>query len=271
VAILSSFLTLLALVGAFPAFGSQSAQEASTESTPSAETAENRTPKEVLEEGNRLFRLGRLEEALAVYRAGWDPKHPHAVLAYNLGTAAHHLGRLPEAVLWYRRAAAVSEGDLWLTENLERARESLAAPRPGPPGLLARLVGHTAGLWILAAVAGWIGLLLQMTGLAHPEGASRWRPADGLVVITLVLAAAALVIPRLAPEPAVVLEACGDGALPAGAEVWGRDKGNGVFEVRAPEGPIPCEEGRAEPIAGPRSPRPTSPPESGAETSPDMR
>ena len=79
-------------------------------------------PIDSLREGNRLFREGRLEEAREAYAAGYLPDQPHPVLAYNLATTAHRLGQLPEAILWYRRSAAVNPGDPWLQENLAGAR-----------------------------------------------------------------------------------------------------------------------------------------------------
>ena len=136
-------------------------------------------PQTALEQGNRHFRAGRLEEALSSYRAGWDPRHPHPILAYNLGTTAHHLGQLPEAVLWYRRAIRIAgDGDVWLTENLARARERLAAPRWPPSGLLAWLARQRSGLWILGALAGWTAL-----GLLLSRRTALRRPADLLVLL----------------------------------------------------------------------------------------
>src|SRR5262245_59538298 len=72
-----------------------------------------------LREGNRRFHAGDLEEAMEAYAAGYDGADP--LLAYNLGTTAHHLDRLPEALLWYRRAIASDSGGAgnpWLRDNL---------------------------------------------------------------------------------------------------------------------------------------------------------
>lgn len=202
-------------------------------------------PQTALEQGNRHFRAGRLEEALSSYRAGWDPRDPHPILAYNLGTTAHHLGRLPEAVLWYHRAIRVAgDGDVWLTENLARARERLAAPRWPPSGLLAWLARQRSGLWILGAVAGWTAL-----GLLLSRRTALRRPADLLVLLAAGLLVAGWLLPRLAPVPAVVLQPCGDGRVPAGAEVWGRPTSEGAFTVATPEGPVDCPPGTVAPVA----------------------
>lgn len=199
-------------------------------------------PKTALEEGNRHFRTGRLEDALATYRAGWNPRRPDPVLAYNLGTTAHHLGRLPEAVLWYRRAAEVSNQDRWLIENLERARRHLGAPRTASPDLVTRLAGLQGLLWVLAALGGCGALGLLLARRPDLE-----RPADLLTVLAAGFLAAALLLPRLAATPAVVLEPC-DG-LPAGSEVWTRPAADGGFEVTTAEGPVRCPPGSVEPVA----------------------
>lgn len=287
-------LGLLAFLAACTAPTASTGSTDSTEPTEPTESAEarrgaHRTPQEGLEEGNRLFRLGRLDEARETYRSGWDPGQPDAVLAYNLGTTAHHQGRLAEAVLWYRRAARLSEADRWLVENLELAREELQAPRHEPPNLPARLRGNTVWLWLLAALAGWSSLLLGVLerggkqggpgrrGLAHRAahwlGTGRAGPlALALWIAALVLVLAALAIVRWAPVQAVVLEECGASersgdtteegseptvvgqkarALPAGSEVWGTREGDGGFQVLGPEGPIPCPGGRVEAIVDP--------------------
>lgn len=208
-----------------------------------AEEASSPTePGVALEEGNRHFRAGRLEQALAAYRAGWNPRRPDPVLAYNLGTTAHHLGRLPQAVLWYRRALEAPGEDRWLIENLDHARRRLDAPRTAPPDLVTRLARWRGLLWILAGLAGCGALGLLVSRRPGCE-----RPADGLTVLAAVLLAAAFLLPRLAATPAVVLEPC-DG-LPPGAEVWVRAAPGGTFEAATAEGKTRCPPGTVEPVA----------------------
>lgn len=199
-----------------------------------------------LEQGNRLFRSGRIQEALTTYLAGWDPEAPDPVLAYNLGTTAHHLGRLADAVLWYRRALDADTGgadDLWLEENLRRARHRLGAPRLPPPDLSTRLAQHRAPAWILGALAGWVALGLLLVGRRAPR-----KAADILLLLTALLMATALLLPRLAAWPAVVLEPCGDGALPAGAEVWARSREDGRVSVGTADGTVLCPADTVEPV-----------------------
>lgn len=243
--VLLSVLLLLAVpTGAVQAQEGDSDGATESEQDPPERAA--RSVRDTLEEGNRLFRTGRLEEALAAYRTGWDPAHPDPVLAYNLGTTAHHLGRLPEAVLWYRRALDADGGgadDLWLQENLQRARDRLGALHLPPPDFSTRFSRYRTPLWILGALAAWVALGLLLSGRHTAR-----RAADALLVFTVLAMAAALLVPRLAARPAVVLEPCGDGALPAGTEVWIRPAEDGQISVDTPDGPVLCPAGAIESV-----------------------
>lgn len=175
-----------------------------------------------LNEGNRLFRDGRLEEAVTAYRAGYSPDAPHPTLLYNLGTALHHLDRLPEAILWYRRAAG--SDDPWLEENLWLARRSLGSqvlPAGGTIGWLGR---HTGALRLVAIALAWLTLLLV---LASPR-----MPSWALIAVSLstfALYGGAVAIDRWGPRPAVILGDCftAAGDLPAGTEAWVRRRAGG--------------------------------------------
>lgn len=180
-------------------------------------------PETALIEGNRRFREGDLEGAMRAYAAGYgDGADP--VLAYNLGVTAHRLGRLPEAVLWYRRAEAAlgtpANDDLWLRDNLELARSSLGAPERERPAW-ARWVERRQSLLLLGIVLAWSLPLLA----TRPER-ERWLSA--LIALVAVLAflafTAGVFLGRLGPRAAVLLADCpaaGPGRpLPAGTEVW---------------------------------------------------
>lgn len=198
-------------------------------------------------EGNRLFRRGELDAAVDVYlrevAGGENPTRPanaepvDPTLAYNLGTALHRLGRLPEAVLWYRRGQLGAPDDPWLLANLERARRELGAPRPSEPGPLVMLARRPWLLQSTGALAAWLALGAAL-GPARP-GRARWT-AGALLALALVLWTAGPALRRFGPGPAVLLEACGE--LPAGSEVWVRrvDPDGlqvlGRAEVCAPEG-----------------------------------
>jgi hypothetical protein len=178
-------------------------------------------PETALIEGNRRFRDGDLEGAMRAYAAGYDSR-ADPVLAYNLGVTAHHLGRLPEAVLWYRRAEAamgplgpLENDDLWLRDNLELARSSLGAPERESP-IWARWVARRRTLLLLGIVLAWSLPLLA----TRPE---RWLVA--LVAVLAFLAfTAGVFVGRLGPRAAVLLADCPAASpghpLPAGTEVW---------------------------------------------------
>ena len=189
--------------------------------------------RKALREGNRLYRQGNLEGALAAYRSGAAQSGPGAVdplLAYNLATTLHHLGRLPGAVLWYRRAAAGLGDDPWLRENLARARAQLGARRLGPPPLLGPTLRHPWLTGTLAAVCAWAGLLLALSGApARSRGRPARRLAGGLLAAALVFWIGGLALSRFGPRPAVLLDACGE--LPAGSEVWVTPEAGGRFRV----------------------------------------
>lgn len=237
-------------------------------------------PEAALAEGDRLVRDGRLEEAFAVYAAAYQgddgpENEADAVLAYNLGAVAHRLGRLPEAVLWYRRAAAQMPGDQPLRENLELARrdlESLGVPPAEPPGLWASWRGHRRFLVLAGVALAWAALPL----LALRPGL-RPRVLMPVAALSCLSFAAGLAVPRLAPRPAVLLQPCpvpaaaeappgrpapaplapavpaapedpaespaspASPALPAGSEVWVTSAEAGSWWVAGPEG-LSCPE-----------------------------
>lgn len=177
-----------------------------------------------LEAGNRLFAEDDLEGALEAYGDGWSgsASPEDAVLAYNAGTSALRLGRLPEALLWLRRAEAAAPGDPWVRDNLAMARDALSLPPPEPP--LPWSVWARYGPW---AALGGIVLAWTACGLLalgrRPQ--PRWLAA--FAVLSLTLFAAGLAAGRIGPRPAVLLEPCplapaAKEGLPAGSEVWVR-------------------------------------------------
>ncbi len=174
-----------------------------------------------LRQGNRSYRQGDLEGAAAAYRAAADGGGP--LLAYNLATTLHHLGRLPEAVLWYRRAELGLGPDPWLDDNLARARADLAgagARRLGPPRLLAPVLRHPWLPGTLAALCAWAALAAALAGAGRRgrrpghRGSLLW----GLLGCGLALWVGTLALAHFGPFPAVLLRSCGE--LPAGSEVW---------------------------------------------------
>lgn len=177
--------------------------------------ADRTEPDLALREGNRLFEEGELEEAMAAYAAGYGrgASEIDPLLAYNLGTTAHHLGRLPEALLWYRRAQAAAHDDPWLRENLNLLRRSLGAP-DGPAPLWA--AGARAGRWLSVAgvVLAWVALAL----FALRRGRGLLVP---IALLSCATFAGGFLLDRKGPRTGVLLETCpaGQDGLPAGTEV----------------------------------------------------
>ncbi len=179
-----------------------------------------------LREGNRLFRNGDLEEALEVYAAGYDGSDP--LLAYNLGTTAHHLGRLPEALLWYRRAEGSLGRDPWLKDNLELVRQQLGVsggvvePESSPSGW---------GFWLenrrrmvlAGACLAWAALALLLVPLPPRVSlAVRQGLTISLALLSCVTFLAGMLLLLRGPRAAVLLRDCAgvEASLPAGSELW---------------------------------------------------
>jgi len=201
-----------------------------------------------LAEGNRLFRQGDLDAAYRVYASGLEPANPDPLLAYNLATTAHHLDRLPEAVLWYRRAAAVLPPDAWLAENLALARRALGTDEPAISAASAPVLGvlgeHRHRLSVAGIVLAWAVLPLLIAGSRKRSSqrarARVWMASAAAVAVLAAACFAAGQLPgRLGPRAAVLLAPCG--GLPAGSEVWVRaiEGGGGwlVTGVAARSGP----------------------------------
>lgn len=182
-----------------------------------------------LVEGGRLVRDGRLEDALAVYTAAYEGAEGaeglETVLAYNLGTVSHRLDRLPEAILWYRRAEAARPRDPELAadleENLELARRSLEAvgvPPADSPSGWALWIENRQRLTLLGVALAWAALPL----LALRPGL-RMRILAPVAALSCLSFGAGQALPDLGPRPAVLLEHCPESTedgLPAGTEIW---------------------------------------------------
>ncbi len=167
-----------------------------------------------LQEGNRLFEAGDLAGAVSTYRLGYDPRQPNLTLTYNLATALHHSERLPEAILWYRRAMS---DDPWVEENLWLARKSLGSQRLPLTGFRGWLVTH--GPRAADALVAWVWL--ACLGAVVLPG-NRLRPAVAAAGMGTLLYLALAVAATRTPKAVVFLEDCETGSveLPAGTEAW---------------------------------------------------
>lgn len=177
-------------------------------------------PLAALAAGNEAAAAGKTEEAARAYLEGYDPAAVHPTLAYNLGSTLHQLGRLPEAILWYRRAAGESAGapggDPWLEDNLLLARRTLGSQTAGHPDFWAELRKNAPLLNGAAIAVAWAGAALALF-LPRRRGLAAIGLAAGLGLF----AVAWLSYSRGARE-AVLLSDCATGAgnLPAGSELW---------------------------------------------------
>jgi hypothetical protein len=189
-----------------------------------------------LQEGNRLFRTGQYEAAAAAYRAGLE-SGLEPTLAYNHATALHHLGRLPEAVLWYRRAE--KGGDPWLADNLLLARRSLDSRTLTPAGFVGFLASSRTLIGWTAAGLAWLAFL----GLALHERVPGWA-AGTMAAVALVLFLTAAGAGRWGPRPAVLLQDCtatANGTLAAGTEAWVSAQPGGGYAVSGTDFVCPDE------------------------------
>lgn len=180
-------------------------------------------PLAALAAGNQAAQEGKLDQAVLAYLEGYDPAALHPTLAYNLGSTLHQLGRLPEAILWYRRAApegdggaAARGGDPWLEDNLLLARRTLGSQNAGHPDTWADLRRNAPLLTGGAVVLSWAAAALA---LFLPR--RRMLGAAGLAAALALFAVSWLSHDRGARE-AVLLRDCATSAgnLPAGSELW---------------------------------------------------
>jgi tetratricopeptide (TPR) repeat protein len=164
--------------------------------------------------GDRLAVAGKLEAALEAYAAAYSAAERDTLAAYNAGTLALQLGRLPEAVLWLRRAqAGAAEPDPWAAENLAAARRLLGLPdRPvARPWSLA----ERAAPWL-----GWGAAALAWGGLGLGLATRRTRGGLAVLAASALLFVAGQALSRWGPREAVLLRACPGLSLSPGSEIW---------------------------------------------------
>jgi hypothetical protein len=194
--------------------------------------------------GNLLFERDDIEGALEAYGRGWrgDGSRTDGILSYNAGTCALRLGRLPEALLWYRRAETAIPGDPWLRDNLAHTRHALGDPPVEIPVHERWLPGRFP-LAALGVALSWAGLLLIL--LVR-------RPSRALLAVFALLACGCFVagmFPRIftggtGPGAAVLLAPCPDkDGLPAGSEVRVLPLDGGGWRIVGREGGPQCPPG----------------------------
>ncbi|MGA9115537.1 MAG: tetratricopeptide repeat protein [Bacteroidota bacterium] len=133
-------------------------------------------PEDVFEQGNRLYREGRMEEARGHYERLVAEGYESASLFFNLGNACYRMGDLPRAILHYERARRLAPGDEDILHNLQLASQQVPDRIEEMPRLAleeyrdevdARLTAD-ARTWLaygfLAASAGCYGAFLLAGG-----------------------------------------------------------------------------------------------------------
>lgn len=191
-------------------------------------------PEDALARGNRLFERDDVEAALEAYALAWRNGGSKAdgVLAYNAGTCALRLGRLPEALLWYRRAETALPGDPWLRENLAFTRHALGEPLEAGPA-------WGLSLPLLAVTLAWTAFLLVVLRRRPPRGLLLLLALLSCAVFLAGLAGVAGKLPgRFGPRAAVLLLPCG--GLPAGSEVRVRSLDGGEWRIVGEESGARC-------------------------------
>lgn len=197
-------------------------------------------PEAALAEGNRRFEKDETESALEAYSRGYAGNGSAAdgVLAYNAGTCALRLGRLPEALLWYRRAETATPRDPWLRDNLALTRRALGDPPAENPAWRFWLENRRSIAEAGVALA-WVALGLLVAAPRLPRGL-----LAALALVACAAFAAGTLLERFGPRTAVLLAACpapGGRGLPPGSEVWvRRPAAGGAWHVIGDGGGLRC-------------------------------
>ena len=151
--------------------------------TPMIATAQ--APAARLARAETAYAAGDFAVAEAEFAAVLDVLGPaDGAVLVDLGHCAHQLGRLPDAMLLYRRAALRRPDDPHLARHLELTARDLGLPPPAPVPTTA----HIAALLDRASPWQWLtfAALLQTVGLVTLLASRRRRPRR-LAALALVL------------------------------------------------------------------------------------
>jgi len=108
------------------------------------------------EEGNRLYREGRYEQALQAYKSILESGLESGFVYYNIGNCHYKLNRIGPAILYYERAARWMPNDPDLRANLALANLAVVDRiEPVRPFFLLRF---SRWMMRLLTVEEWIGL-----------------------------------------------------------------------------------------------------------------
>jgi tetratricopeptide (TPR) repeat protein len=125
------------------------------------------------DQANKLYEEGKYSEAAAVYEKAVKTGQVSAALCFNLGNALFKAGQPGRALVWYRRAEALSPRDPDIQANLQFVRKNVTSG-VNTRNWSARLQKLSLNEWTLLTVAAlWLWFVL----LALREWKPKLRPA----------------------------------------------------------------------------------------------
>ncbi|HVV81872.1 MAG TPA: tetratricopeptide repeat protein [Kofleriaceae bacterium] len=152
-----------------------------------ADDPDTRAAKKHFQRGEKLFNLGRFEEALAEYEAAYDRK-PLPGFLYNIAQCHRNLGDYKQAIFGYRNYlrqvpdASNRDAVLALIDELEQKQHDLDAaaardrashppPPPPPPRRRPRPLYERGWFWggVAAVTAITVGTLVVTSGDGAPS------------------------------------------------------------------------------------------------------
>ncbi len=142
---------------------------------PLAPAAHPATPDEAFTRALTAYKAGALEDARREFLAIVAGGHLSAPLAHNLGNLEFRLGEPGQAVLWYKRAAALQPFSPETLQNLRAVRRQTAFLSFDAWGLLS--LSHIKPPWIETGtiLTAWaVGLLILWLAWLTPRRGRRW-------------------------------------------------------------------------------------------------
>lgn len=114
--------------------------------------------EQLFNEGNELYRNGKYNEAIVVYKKMLDSNFESANIFYNLGNCYYRLDKLGYAILFYEKGKKLSPGDDDISHNLLFARNNTIDKIETLPSIF--IFEWWESLIAVFSVDGWTYLLL---------------------------------------------------------------------------------------------------------------
>ncbi len=151
------------------------------------------TGNPLFEEGGRLYKSGRYQEAEEAYRKLLEKGLETPAVLYNLANSCYKQGKLGESILYYEKSLKLQPEDEDALHNLEMARSRTADRIPEIPQPFfvrwfnAWLALMSVKAWLLMAAAlMWIALILAALRIFSTSGSGLVPAAAGLCVLSLI-------------------------------------------------------------------------------------